>query len=194
MKSEVPEAIKKLAANRRVLRLGRHTISWLKLTSEERKTLYAAAKERGRLYRYEFSGIASYGASRTDAAAMLLETTREKAFLLLRREFGSSARFWVNPRQLKILRIDFYWRKARLGLTITGPLIDDPYRGDPKRTRDSRPELERELDSLIPENMQRLAIIKIPYYMVWHQPSDVINRINKRLVASGQYGRLREMS
>jgi len=192
MKQEISEAVKKFNSNRRALHFGGHTVFCVKLTSEERKTLYCAARESGLLMRYEFSGIPSYGVSRSHAAALLLEVTHQKALGLLRREFGSCARFWVRPKQLSILGTDFYWKKAKLGLAITGPLMDDPYRGDPKRTRDSRPELEQQLDSLIPESMKGLAIIKVPYYLVWHQPSDFIRRINSKLIASGQYTRLRD--
>jgi hypothetical protein len=174
----------------RTVHLGGHKICWVDLTVEECKTVYDAAKERGLLLRYEFSGIAFYGPNRTYAADLLLEATRQKVFRLLRREFGSSARFWIRPTPLSFLGIDFYWRKARLGLAITGPLIDDLYRGDPRRTRDSKPELEREFDCRIPVNMRGLSIIKIPYYSVWHRPSEVVNCIKKRLVASGQYPRL----
>ncbi len=190
MKLEVSEAVKKLNSNRRTLHLGGRTLYSVRLTPEERKTLYGAAKECGLLVRYEFSGIPSYGVTRSHAAALLLEVTHQKALGLLQREFGACARFWVRPKQLSILGVNFYWKKAKLGLAITGPLIDDPHRGDPRRTRDSRPELEQELHSGIPEGMKALAIIKLPYYLVWHQPSAFISRINSKLAASGQYPRL----
>jgi hypothetical protein len=194
VKPEISEVLKELNSKRRALRYGGRTIHYVELTAEERKNLYEGAREHGLLIGYEFSGVRSYGVSRNDAAYILLEATRQKAFRLLQREFGAFARFWVKPKQLNLIGIDFYWRKARLGLLITGPLIDDPSRGDPTRSRDSRQELEQDLDSVIPENMKGLTTIKMPYYIVWHRPSDLVSRIRGRLVASGQYPRLRDMA
>lgn len=194
MKSDIPETLKKLSSKRKVTRLGGREFAWVDLSPEERETLYSAARDRGLLLRYEFSGVPSYGIGRRDAANRLLEATRQKAFVLLRQAFGSSARFWVRPVQLFFLQVDFYWRRANLGLAITGPLMDDPFRGDPVRTRDSRPELGQGVEFRIPTQMQGLEIVKIPYYSIWHKPSEFISRINRELMASHKYPKLRSRS
>ncbi len=190
---EPPDSLAKLNSRRKVVRVGGKPIFYYAvLSADERKTLIQAAKERGLLTRYEFCGIARYGVSRNHAASLLLEDTHHKAFELLRRAFGACARFWVRPKQLRIIGIDFYWKKANMGLALTGPLIDDPSRGDPGRTRDSRPALEYDIDSMIPQSMKGLMVVKMPYYLVWHQSSDFLRRIRSKLFATGRYPGLRE--
>ena len=191
MKEDVPEVLKKLAANRSPLNLGKAAIQFAQLTLEEKDVLYSTAKARGLLTRYEFSGVPCDGLSRTDAAGRLCEVTHQRALVLLRLEFGACARFWVKPRQLRYLDVDFYWKKANLGLVITGPLIDDPWRADPRRTRDSRDELQLEFDSPIPNIILPVRVIKTPYYSIWHQPSAFIRHMRELLAGSRQYPRLR---
>jgi len=185
------EFLHSLVSKRKELKLTGCSISWLEITPTERKELYEIAKERGLLIGYKFSGIMSYGISRNDAGCSLLESTRERAFEKLRTEFGAKARFWIRPKQLSIIGIDFYWRTAKLGVLITGPLRDDPRRGDPVRTRDSCVGREQDFDWALPPNMKGLAILKFPYYQVWHHPSDFLDQIKHRLITSGYYPKLR---
>lgn len=157
------------------------------LTPREREDLYDEAGRRGLLTMYEFSGIFSQGVSRGDAIRTLLVKTRKKAFELFRQEFGAAARFRVSPTQFG--GIDFYWRRAALGLVITGPLVDDPFRADPRRTRDIDKRFGvgffQVQDSAEPK------ILAVPYYEVWHSPRAVVEKVRQLLLASGQYPRVR---
>src|ERR1700722_3950368 len=186
MGTDIPESIKELASKRRVVRLGRRSFSYVDLTPAERAELCQFAEQRGLLTRYDFSGIPANGVSRNHAANRLLEATRKKAFEMMRRAFGASARF--RSQSEPAMSVDFYWRKARLGLVITGPPRDAAGRGDPRRTGDSRPELGQHFDSL----PATLKIIRAPYYLVWHRPTHFLDQIRNELVASGQYPRLLE--
>src|ERR1700730_12092011 len=186
MGTDVPESIKALASKRRVFRLGRRSFSFVHLTPEESDYLCQFAEEQGLLTRYEFSGISSYGVNRNHAAERLLKDTRQKAFEMMRRVFGSSAYFRRQSEQT--IGIDFYWKKARLAVVITGPLWDDVSRGTQNKARDSRPHLGQHFESL----PQTSKIVKVPYYVVWHRPAHFLDQIRHELVASGQYSRLLE--
>jgi hypothetical protein len=182
---EIPEYIKELASKRRVFRSpDGFSLSYVSLTPEEEERLFEFAKGQGLLTRYEFSGIPAYGVSRNNAAHRLLEGTRQKAFELLRRVFGSSAHFRSQPSNLSVA--DFYWRKARLALLITGPNLDDRTRAEPTRSRDPSPKLYEEFNS----SPEKPKLITVPYYLVWHQPARFLDQIRQELVASGQYPRL----
>lgn len=180
------ERLRGLLAKRKTWRFpGGREISWLPLSREESEEIYEVAREHGLLLRYEFSGISSDGVSRHDAARRMLERTREKAFQLLRREFGASARFQAAHGS------DFYWKKARIRLVITGPLIDDRSRGDPRRTRDDwglrlLRESQRETGS--PETGTKEY--EVPYYRVWHKPSEFVADVRRLLAGSRCYPRL----
>lgn len=96
-------------------------LTWLEIDSNERKNLYEIAKQRGLLTEYRFSGIKAYRVNRNDALCWLMEETRKRALEKLKLEFGSRAHFWVQPRRLSYVDIDFYWILAKLGIVITGP-------------------------------------------------------------------------
>lgn len=159
-------------------------VSRLDITSDEREKLYEIGERCGLLTTYEFSGISCSGMSRNDAARRLLDKTRKRAFARLRDEFGAAAHFWPEPRQLPT--VDFYWRLAKLGVVITGPLFD--YSGPTAaRARDVRTDRNYHC---FPKNLKDLMILSFPYYFVWHHPSEFIAKIKQKLVASGRYPRL----
>lgn len=193
MKSEAnQEFLKGLASKRKILRWGLSSfLTYLDITPAERTKLYELARQRGLLTCYEFSGIKSFGINRNDAARMMLQKTRDRAFEKLKIEFGAEARFWVNPKQL-CGEADFYWRLAKLGVVISGPLLDDLSRGDPMRGRDSRTESKERSVTIPGVNSWNFTLLSFPYYLVWHHPSDFLNRIKRKLVASGCYPRLQK--
>ncbi len=182
------EFLKHLLSKRREFGPRTHRFSWLDITSADREKLYEIAEECGFLTHYEFSGIKSAGTSRNNAALRLLQATRDRAFSRLKHEFGAKAHFWVRPRQLCLGEIDFYWRKAKVGVIITGPLLDARGRAGPQRARDRR--LEYDFTSTLPTELKGLTVLRFPYYEVWHQPAGFIKQIRQGLVASGHYPRL----
>jgi len=113
--------------------------------------------------------------------------TRERAFTKLRAEFGAKAHFWVKPKQLSFLRVDFYWRLARIGVVITGPPRDNLYRFGSARTRDSCIDMRQDF---LPPNLTGLSVLSFPYYMVWRHPFDFVKQIRHKLIASKRYPRL----
>src|SRR5438445_8333442 len=176
------EFLSSLFSKRKEHRLGRNSFSSLDITPAERKKLYEMAQQRGLLTSYEFSGIQSFGISRNDAARTMLQKTRERALEKLRNEFGAKAHFWVNPRQL--WSVDFYWRSARVGVVITGPLQDDLSRGARVRRRDSRVGAKQRSVSIPGVNSWNLTLLSFPYYAIWHHPSDFLSRIKHKLIVS----------
>jgi hypothetical protein len=180
------EFLKYLLSKRKVSGPRGNRFSWLDMTSAEREKLYEIGEQSGLLTQYEFSGIKSSGTSRNDAARRVLDKTSERAFLKLKTEFGGTAHFWVRPRQLSF--IDFYWRKAKVGVVLTGPLMDDLWHAGRKRVGDFR--LKRNILSDLPPEMRYLTLLVVPYYVVWHQPSEFIGAIKQELIASGHYPRL----
>jgi len=182
------EFLKYLLSKRKVSGPRAYRFSWLDITSAEREKLYEIGEQSGLLTHYEFSGIKSAGTSRNDAARRVLDKTRERAFLKLKTEFGGTAHFWVRPRQLSRLCIDFYWRKANVGVVLTGPLADDLLHAGSKRVGDFR--LTRNFLSNLPPALRYLTFLVVPYYVVWHQPSEFIGAIKQQLIASGHYPRL----
>ena len=193
MTNEIPDDIKTFALKRRSFRSRADGVSlrYVNLTEEESKRLFEFAHQRGLLTRYEFSGVTSYGVTRNNAADRLLKETRQKAFDLLRRAFGASARF--RKQEWNPWTADFYWKKAGLAVVITGPGWDDLRRADPTRRRDTRPELYEEISSPsglsdCPAKISKL--LKMPYYMIWHQPTRFIDQVRLELIASGQYPKL----
>ena len=138
MKRKPEESLLPPLSKRKHIFHGGSVFTWLDIDSNERRKLYEIAKQHGLLTEYQFSGIKACGVSRNDAVRWLMEKTRNRALEKLRVEFGSRAHFWVRPRRLSYVDIDFYRRSAKLGIVITGPLKDDPYRGD-VRAMDSAP-------------------------------------------------------
>lgn len=162
--------------------------TYLDITPAERTKLYALARQRGLLTHYEFSGVESFGVNRNDAARTVLQKTHERALEKLKIEFGAKAHFWVNPKQL--LGVDFYWRSAKLGVVISGPLQDDLGRADPARMRDWRFKAKERSVTIPGVNSWTIIVLTFPYYVVWHHPSDFLSHIKDRLLASGCYPRL----
>jgi hypothetical protein len=189
MNAEVDEKfLRYLLSKRKEIGPRRYRFSFLDITSGERKRLYEIGEQAGLLTPYEFSGIKSAGISRNDAARRVLALTRERAFTKLKVEFGAKAHFWVQPKQC-FLYIDFYWRRANLGVVITGPLMDHLYRAGPERTRDHHVKsLSRSFE------LKGLTILTFPYYVVWHHPSEFIKKIRQKLIGSGHYSRLNAQS
>jgi hypothetical protein len=175
--------LKHLLSKRKELGPRSHRFSCLDITPAEKEKLYEIGAQAGLLTQYEFNGIKSVGTSHNDAACRVLDMTRQRAFSKLKAEFGAKAHFWVKPKQLCYPQVDFYWRKAQLGVVISGPLKDALHRGGPERIRDEHIEM-------LPTEQSRLSTITFPYYIVWHQPSEFIKKIRQKLIASGHYPRL----
>lgn len=188
MEPDDEKFLKNLLSKRREFGPRAYRFSYLDITSAEREKLYEIAEQSGLLTHYEFSGIKSAGTSRNNAARRLIQATRDRAFSRLKREFGAKAHFWVRPIQLYVGDIDFYWRRAKLGVTITGPLLDAHDRAGLERVRDRR--FEYDFASTLPPELKGFAVLTFPYYEVWHQPSEFIRKIRHSLVASGHYPRL----
>ena len=190
--SEVRTAGEKLRSSRKNGRLLRHLVYVADDRDDEREVVYRQADIQGLLTTYEFSGVKAAGASRNDAITNLFSATFQKAFELLRQNFGSRANFWPRPRHLRILDVDFYWRRARIALIITGPNFDDFRRGDSKKTRDS-PRITENYPLLrqdVAKHLDGGIVISIPYYDVWHSPSGVVGTVRKALLESGKYPKL----
>src|ERR1700744_1280089 len=119
-----------------------------------------------------------------------MDKTRKRALEKLRGEFGSRAHFWVQPRRLSYVEIDFYWRSAKLGVVISGPLKDDPYRGDSVRAKDPAPSSKDAAISAMRLGVEDITIFMVPYYQVWHRPSLFLEQIRSKLILSGQYPKL----
>lgn len=191
MKSGLDEKfLKHLLSKRKEIKFGTDSLSWLNITATEREKLYEVGAQCGLLTSYEFSGVKSLGTSHNNAARRLLDKTHKRAFARLKTEFGSKAHFWVRPKEL--FPMDFYWRLARIGVAITGPLKDDLNRRGPARTRDFRMGLLEDLVSYLPPNFQGMTVLTFPYYVVWHHPTEFVRRIRQKLAASGRYPRLSE--
>jgi hypothetical protein len=185
------ETLIPLLSKRKQIRLpGRSVLNWLDIDPNERKKLYEIAKQHGFLTEYQFSGIKAHGVSRNDAARWLMEKTRDRALKKLKVAFGSRAHFWVQPRRLSYVSIDFYWRTANLGIVITGPLKDDPHRGDPVRTKHVPPSSKDAATNAMRLGVEGLTILTVPYYHIWHRPSDFLRQIKRKLILSGRYPKL----
>jgi hypothetical protein len=144
---------------------------------------------------YDFSNILVPGTSRRDAINRLLELTFRKAFDILRIEFGSVARFQSMPEAA----IDFYWRKANLAVTISGPLTTSPFQniGNDRLKRAPKQSLVMLARSIgRASGMMRAEVdeLQVPYYKVWHNPQSFVVEIKTKLVASGAYPRLNASS
>lgn len=153
------------------------------------------ARRRGLLHRYDFSGIVANGVSRNDAAEQLMKQARARAFDLLRKEFGASAHFWPRasiriPVLREVFSVDFYWRKANLGVELTGPLVMNRVTGELKRSHGA-PDFPVEfMDPRYQGEAKHVKIMKLPYYLLWHDPSRFVGEIRKALVASGKFPNL----
>lgn len=168
------------------------------MTETGRRSLLAECEKRGiSVQSHSFSNISIDGVSRHDAAEWLLERTFQKALSLLRKEFGACARFWPRPGDVGI---DFYWRKARLAVTISGPLNRRRFCLDNHKVRDKiaghRLAIAREFrftdeKAVTQADVQELVL---PYYIVWHNPRKFLAEIRTILINSGAYPRLRAAS
>jgi hypothetical protein len=190
---QIPEAVRPLLAD-----------YWggerKELTESDRELLLVECKKRGiAVQQYDFSNICVEGVSREDAAEWLLEKSHRKAFDLLRWEFGSTARF-----QTERPFIDFYWRKARLAVLISGALVNfsDVFEKfmAPRSVLESY-QLKRDAHSSwlpLGRSMGELSGIPktgieeiwVPYYKIWHNPRNFLAEIRAKLVASRAYPRL----
>ena len=189
MKAEADrEFLAHLLSKRKVSGPRDDRFSWLNITRAEREKLYQIGEQAGLLTQYEFSGIKTAGTSRNDAARRVVDKTRERAFLTLKTELGGKAHFWLSPRQFASLYIDFYWRKAKVGVLITGPLMDNIWEAGKKRIGSFR--FAKRIFSKLPPEFRDLTILAVPYYVVWHQPSEFVTEIKEQLIASGHYPRL----
>jgi len=190
--ADVLRSARTLSSEKNRVDLLRHQVFYRADCEADREILYAEAKRRGLLRTYDFSGIAACGVSRRDAITTLMLSTFRKSFGLLRRNFGSSARFVARPRQFRSLGVDFYWKRAKIGLVITGPTFDDLRRGDRRRTRDREQVLydlcEGRNSFLRVAN--RLSVMIVPYYDIWHNPTAVVANVRGVLFDSGKYPRL----
>ncbi len=179
--------LKHLLSKRKEIGPREYSFSRLNITPAEREKLYEIGEQCGLLTSYEFSGVESLGTNHNNAARRLLDKTHKRAFARLKTEFGSKTHFWVRPKEL--FPMDFYWRLARIGVTITGPLNDDLNRSGRTRTRDFRMGLLDDLVSYLP-NFQGMTVLTFPYYVVWHHPTEFVRQIRQKLASSGRYPRL----
>lgn len=137
---------------------------------------------------FDFSNIKIDGVSRYDAGQWLLELTRLKTFELLRLKFGASARFQVGPEPF-----DFFWRKAQFALIILGPLMKQRFFSDGKMKRANK---IRDFDFMKATGLcmrgvdTKIVIVNLPYYRLWHNPTDVLDEVQSRLVVCGAYPNL----
>lgn len=188
---EVHQARERLLA-RKHRSFARHQVFVTEGSEADRKILYEYADSQGLLLEYDFAGIRATGVSRRDAITNLMQSTFERAFELLRRNFGSSAKFHSRPKRFKDLEIDFYWKRADFGLVISGPNIDDLWRPGNQRTRDRNALFERWAYRArsVDRESQRLAVMMVPYYEIWHHPTEFAERVRNYLRRSGQYPRV----
>ncbi len=114
-----------------------------------------------------------------------MERTRARAFEILRKEFGASARFWPRPENTPVPWPDFYWRKANVAVVITGPLHDVPGPATARMRSESVVN-----GAYFSGAMQRMKINRLAYYLVWHRPGEFMAVIRAALVASGKYPKL----
>lgn len=163
-------------------------------TEADRSDLMEECRRRGVcVSTYEFSNVKVEGVSRRDAGEWLFELTRKKAFAILQRAFGATARFRYGVPDRADPVVDFYWSKALLAVLITGPIHTLPFSNDKAhRARKWDLDFARSLGMLpgIPKNgVQR---VDVPYYRVWHNPVKFVEEIREKLLASGAYPRLKK--
>jgi len=148
-----------------------------------KRKLREEALHRGLVPRYLFSGIAAFGVSRNDAAEQLMKLCHERAFGLLRKEFGSTAHFWDRPKFG--WGINFFWRKANIGIRLTGPLLDQV------NQHEAAPRARFRMLHFFAQgcsgNARDMKIMHFPYYEIWHHPSKFLATIRAELVATGKY-------
>ena len=112
-----------------------------------------------------------------------MELARTRAFALLKKEFGSSAHFWPRPKFSRV-SLDFYWRRANLGVMVTGPLLTLP---SGARKRDQG----LDYHEFCSGELKRVQILKLPYYMDLAQScQSFVGEIRAALAASGKYPKL----
>lgn len=190
----VPAEIQRIASEKRIAVGGFSLL--VGLSHEDRALLHNAARERVDFRNYEFCGVQVSGIDRSGAIIELMQDTFAKVFQLLKVQFGARAHFRPRPDSLRDLHVDFYWERAKFGIGITGPNIDDPTRLDNARTRHSI-ERRRYYEWLVdegigyPDQARGLTLVQVPYYVIWHQPSLFVEDIKKVLLNSGAYPKLR---
>jgi len=135
-----------------------------------------SARNLGLLKVFNFSGVRVRSIDRRSAQLELMAKTRSRAFDLLRKEFGAVARFWPNFVYLSE-HADFYWRRAGLGLIITGPRNSDRHPADTGFRTWGRTRIEK--------------LLRVPYYTVWHRPKKFLDAVRAELALSGKYPRLK---
>ncbi len=109
----------------------------------------------------------------------------QRAFGLLRREFGATAHFWARPRfeeknELpEDFRLDFYWRRANVGLLIVGP-------GE----RDKPGNLSVASDPGYFKRRPGISLVMVPYELIVREPQEFLRQLRDVLIASRKYPRL----
>jgi hypothetical protein len=147
------------------------------------------ALQSGICKHFAFAGERVVAVDFADACEQIRARVYQKAFELLRREFGACARFWPRPRFEETglvpedFRLDFYWRKANLGLKIVGPSrAKNPTPGHLSLTADHGVHLGR--------RPGQGWLIVAPYELVIRAPEEFLRQVRDILVASGKYPRL----
>jgi hypothetical protein len=128
-----------------------------------------------------------FGIEPPNDVEQFMERTHQKAFDLLRKEFGSTARFETGYRRV----IDFFWRRARLAMAISGPLRPRLLHDGPM-FQDKAPDLNlarwcRELPGFPKTGV---VLVAVPHYMVWHRPQQFLTETRLMLLNSKAYPRL----
>src|SRR3989442_677399 len=115
----------------------------------------------------------------------LMKATWEKAFDLLRKEFGERARFWPRPKDP--FMCDFFWRRGNIALNLTGPLVEE---AAPRR-RYQTGHLEDLQRCMLSGAARTAKVLRVPYYEVWHHPERFLADVRRALIASGKYPNLK---
>jgi len=123
----------------------------------------------------------------SDDVDRFMERTHQKAFDLLRKEFGSTAKFETSYLPV----IDFFWRKARVAMAISGPLTTS-FLFDGPRRQASPPNLDlARWCGMLPRFPKTgVVVVTVPHYMVWHRPQQFLAEARTMLVNSKAYPRL----
>jgi hypothetical protein len=128
-----------------------------------------------------------FGTEPPNDVEKFMERTRQKAFDLLRKEFGSTARFEIGYRPV----IDFFWRRARLAMAISGPLRPRLFSDGPMM-QDKAPDLDFSRWMMMLPRFPKtgVVLVAVPHYMVWHRPQHFLAETRMMLLNSKTYPRL----
>jgi hypothetical protein len=129
-----------------------------------------------------FSGNIHLARTQKENERMLAEAL-EKAFNLLRIAFGATARFtryWTYDCNKYSGYADFYWKKAKIAVVITGHRyyengITSNYLNDGYR---------RETAFEVPVDVR---VLTFPYYVVVREPKKFLATVAAQLIQSGAY-------